>query len=497
MELIHFHYIPEAGLTVLIGCGVGLLIKLHIEVTSSYHMEELATFDEGTFALVLLPIIIFDAGFGAKKARFFGNIGPICIMALVGTTISTVFVGSCLKILGDIGLSEVDMGWAEALTFGALISAVDPVATLAVFGALKVEPNLNYRVFGESIINDAVSIVLFRVFGKFMIQKVDSSSLLAAVRMFFTLSLGSIFLGLLVAMLMSLVLKICHIHDPLLAAGTFILGSYISYELTEAVHWSGIIASLFCGFGMKHYALNNIAEQYQGMVLDMVHMFASMSDLVIFFMVGENVILFAPYDKFWHIFWTIILIIIGRMLNVFPLSALYNLCQKNKTATLSLSPVDKNNSDGKYVVMSIDGESFACAFDKVSDGPGRDPTGVLIGESQITEIDGEPKEPNTLNRILGYTVTSLGGEPVDTDSISKASDGTATELEISYDPRIPFPDQLIMVHSGLRGAIAFALALGFPSQHKVTVIKTTTWVRSKQFKRHHYFVWHSNRGYTV
>lgn len=94
---------------------------------------------------VLLPIIIFDAGFGAKKARFFGNIGPIMVMALVGTTISTVFVGCSLKFLGDAGLSEIDMGWAESLTFGALISAVDPVATLAVFGALKVEPNLNYR----------------------------------------------------------------------------------------------------------------------------------------------------------------------------------------------------------------------------------------------------------------------------------------------------------------------------------------------------------------
>ena len=77
------------------------------------------------------------------------------------------------------------------------------------------------------------------------------------------------------------------------------------------MHYSGIIASLFCGFGMKHYALSNISEQYQDMVLDMVHMLASMSDLVIFFMVGENVILFAPYDNPMHVFWTILLIIIG------------------------------------------------------------------------------------------------------------------------------------------------------------------------------------------
>lgn len=49
----------------------------------------------------------------------------------------------------------------EALTFGALISAVDPVATLAIFNALKVNRTLHYLVFGESVVNDAVSYSFF------------------------------------------------------------------------------------------------------------------------------------------------------------------------------------------------------------------------------------------------------------------------------------------------------------------------------------------------
>ena len=48
----------------------------------------------------------------------------------------------------------------ESFAFGSLISAVDPVATLAIFSALDVHPLLNMLVFGESILNDAVSIVL-------------------------------------------------------------------------------------------------------------------------------------------------------------------------------------------------------------------------------------------------------------------------------------------------------------------------------------------------
>lgn len=47
-----------------------------------------------------------------------------------------------------------------SFAFGSLISAVDPVATIAIFNALHVDPVLNMLVFGESILNDAVSIVL-------------------------------------------------------------------------------------------------------------------------------------------------------------------------------------------------------------------------------------------------------------------------------------------------------------------------------------------------
>ena len=146
MELVHFHYMPEAGLTMIIGFGTGLLVMLYGSVTHSHHMEELARFDAATFNLVLLPIIIFDAGFGAKKARFFGNLGPVMLCALVGTSISTIIVGVAVWNLSDV--TDVEMGFSESMTYGALVSAVDPVATLAVFGALKVEPNLNYRVFG-------------------------------------------------------------------------------------------------------------------------------------------------------------------------------------------------------------------------------------------------------------------------------------------------------------------------------------------------------------
>jgi len=54
------------------------------------------------------------------------------------------------------------VGRVHSLAFGSLISAVDPVATLAIFNALNVDPTLYMLVFGESVLNDAVAVVLYR-----------------------------------------------------------------------------------------------------------------------------------------------------------------------------------------------------------------------------------------------------------------------------------------------------------------------------------------------
>ena len=64
------------------------------------------------------------------------------------------------------------LSFVESFAFGSLISAVDPVATLAIFQALDVDPILNMLVFGESILNDAVAIVLTTT-----ILEIDSSEL--------------------------------------------------------------------------------------------------------------------------------------------------------------------------------------------------------------------------------------------------------------------------------------------------------------------------------
>ena len=79
-------------------------------------------------------------------------------------------IGYMLYIVSGPNGTLTTFSFTECFAFAALISAVDPVSTLGVFGHLKVDPNLNVLVYGESIINDAVAIVLYRTFVGFMMS---------------------------------------------------------------------------------------------------------------------------------------------------------------------------------------------------------------------------------------------------------------------------------------------------------------------------------------
>ena len=130
-----------------------------MKILPSDQVKSVESFSPTMFFLVLLPPIIFESGYNLHKGNFFTNIGSILLFAIVGTAISALIVGGGIYVLG---LADVvyRLNFVESFAFGSLISAVDPVATLAIFQALDVEPVLNMLVFGESILNDAVAIVL-------------------------------------------------------------------------------------------------------------------------------------------------------------------------------------------------------------------------------------------------------------------------------------------------------------------------------------------------
>src|SRR4051795_9999707 len=135
---------------------VGLIIRL-----TQSTLQDSVAFDYQFFFNLLLPPIILSSGYELHQGNFFRHIGTILTFAFAGTFISALVLGLILYLWTRIPLDGLKITFVEAMSVGATLSATDPVTILAIFNVYKVEPKLYTVIFGESILNDAIAIVLF------------------------------------------------------------------------------------------------------------------------------------------------------------------------------------------------------------------------------------------------------------------------------------------------------------------------------------------------
>ncbi|XP_018648808.1 putative slc9a7 protein [Schistosoma mansoni] len=212
-----------------------------------------ATFDPEFFFNVLLPPIIFSAGYSMKRGYFFKNIGAVLTYAFGGTLLSALVVGTiCYGFTrGITSLSQI-LHLSDCLLFGAIISATDPVTVLAIFSDLKVDVNLYALVFGESVLNDALAIALaqsIEKYGSISAGNFDGHAFLSSVLNFFIMFGGSFVTGVSIGCVTSLLTKFTHIKEhPLLETALFVLMSYSTFLFAEAVGFTDLCKMLIILF---------------------------------------------------------------------------------------------------------------------------------------------------------------------------------------------------------------------------------------------------------
>uniref|UniRef100_A0A1X7TRD5 Cation/H+ exchanger transmembrane domain-containing protein n=1 Tax=Amphimedon queenslandica TaxID=400682 RepID=A0A1X7TRD5_AMPQE len=144
-----------------------------------------------------------------------------------------------------------------SLLFGSLISATDPVTVLAIFHDLHVDVDLYSLVFGESVMNDAVAIVLYRSVDEYDGDETGFSiaGLFKSFGSFIGVFLGSFLLGTAIGLITALMMKFSRLRNyPLLETSMFILMSYSSFVIAELASLTGIVAILFCGITQSYYS---------------------------------------------------------------------------------------------------------------------------------------------------------------------------------------------------------------------------------------------------
>src|ERR1700761_6964002 len=156
-----------------------------------------------------------ERGLNKWQANFFHNIGTILTFAFAGTFIPALVLGIIIYLWTRIPLEGLDITFVDAMSVGATLSATDPVTILAIFNTYKVDPKLYTVIFGESILNDAIAIVLFETARKYQdsnVGKLTPLSFFESIGIFLIVFFGSLLLGVIIGLATSLLLKFTHVR---------------------------------------------------------------------------------------------------------------------------------------------------------------------------------------------------------------------------------------------------------------------------------------------
>ncbi|ONK63420.1 uncharacterized protein A4U43_C07F14970 [Asparagus officinalis] len=315
--------------------AIGLLTGALILLTTNGKKSHVLMFSEDLFFIYLLPPIIFNAGFQVKKKQFFRNFMTIVLFGAVGTLISFFIIS-----FGAMGLfRNMDIGLeiGDFLALGAIFSATDSVCTLQVLNQDET-PLLYSLVFGEGVVNDATSVVLFNAIQNFDLEHIDVLIALKFLGNFFYLFASSTFLGAFAGLLSAYIIKKLYFgrHSTDREVALMMLMAYLSYTIAELLDLSGILTMFFCGIVMSHYTWHNVTESSR---ITTKHAFATLSfiaEIFLFLYVGMDAL---DIEKWKFVKDTpaksigvssilLGLVLVGRAAFVFPLSFLSNFTKK-------------------------------------------------------------------------------------------------------------------------------------------------------------------------
>lgn len=358
-----------------------LSASLLFHCAASKQEKEIFRFSPNVIFFIVLPPIILDAGYTLKRRDFFQNLGTILLLAVTGTVLNCIVFGYILFGFAKVGWVPLDRtSPLESLLFGSIISATDPVATLAMLGSKEVNahPLLYSLVFGESVLNDAIAIVLYKTFegampdSEFTQGGSDETSfgatdLFKALGTFLGVSIGSVVMGVGIALVCCFIFKrIDFSKFPIYEFTLVSLFAYLSYFAAEMVELSGIMSLFFCSVCLAHYNYYNLSTNAQIATLECYKSLAQICETFVFCYLGitAGLSIQSTYLK-WSIGMIVITILtclVARAGNVFPICALANLGRKIKVPFKMQSQCSKARQKESRKSVAADEMAFAHWF---------------------------------------------------------------------------------------------------------------------------------------
>lgn len=277
------------------------LPELHDAVSS------VANINPDLILYLFLPILIFDAAYELNLHIFKKTLANATLLAAPGLIICMLLTGALMMGVATFIPGFESWTWAFALMFGALISATDPVAVVALLHELKTSKRFSTLVDAESLLNDGTGIVCFMLFfGAYAAgEATHASQVITFIR-----EVGlSTLLGFLLARIV--IWFITRINsEEMVQNSVIILAAYLTFILSQYyLGVSGVIALVAFGLTVTYVGKPRLKPQVNTFMEHFWELLTYIANTLIFILVG--VVIAEKVDFSWGALGVLILIYIA------------------------------------------------------------------------------------------------------------------------------------------------------------------------------------------
>ncbi len=230
---------------------------------------------------ILLPFLLFESALHIKFHQFRLQFKTISFISTFGLLFSIFTIGLLLPLVIGIPLPI-------ALLFGAIISATDPVAVLALFKTLPVPKRLALLVDGESMFNDGTGVIAFKLVSTFVVggTAFSSGKLAGSFGNFVYVFFGAMLLGIVLGYFTSKIIGL--VRRDIVASTTITVGAALgSFVLAEHfLHMSGVITTVLTGVVVGNLGSVKISYQVRNFIEEMWDYISFLANTLVFFFIG-------------------------------------------------------------------------------------------------------------------------------------------------------------------------------------------------------------------
>jgi CPA1 family monovalent cation:H+ antiporter len=262
---------------------------------------------------LLVPPLVFEAAFHINLRELRRGLSLILLLAVPGVILSTLLVGGAVSLVTPLGLPF-------ALVFGALISATDPVAVVALFRAVGAPRRLAVLVEGESLLNDGTAIVVFNI--ALTAALTGAFSLGGGILDFLRVAAGGLTVGIALGWLISQV--IARIDDYLIETTLTTVLAFGAYLAAERLHFSGVLAVVAAGLMAGNFGPQGMSPTTRIVLFNFWEYLAFLANSFVFLLIGLEINIPTLLRNWQPIAWAVVAVLVTRAAVVYSFGWLNN-----------------------------------------------------------------------------------------------------------------------------------------------------------------------------